>query len=142
MMQWFTFLVLQMAIVYLFTESILFAGVRIGLARQNAWVATLCYCRACFGFWVGAALGMVDNVVDLVPTLHAVRGLHVGLAGATGMMFGYAWTRVAPNDAFEVERPFFAPKMETWDREDQIAGEDVPDDAPADDEDGGRGDWP
>lgn len=54
-----TFLLVAFGVVYVLTESVLFASPRIWLASRGVMLEVLVYCALCTGFWAGVALELV-----------------------------------------------------------------------------------
>lgn len=57
MNDWLTYVLLLAGVMYLVTQSTIFAAFRIAFAHGSMWRASFIYCPACVGFWTGLALG-------------------------------------------------------------------------------------
>lgn len=114
-MAWFNYVVLSLGIVYVVTESAIAAPLRMAFARTTSLAGGLIYCRACFGFWVGLATS------GIAP--HGVHNTFV--SGLCIMLLGYAWSRVWPNVAFDIEQLPPTPGIERVERERAEADEDA-----------------
>jgi hypothetical protein len=92
-MPWFSYLVTSLALVYLLTESMILAPLRLTIAGVGPVLTSLVYCRACTGFWVGIAMAAFRQT--------PFDG--VFLSGFTVMLLGYVWSLVAVNASWEAE---------------------------------------
>jgi hypothetical protein len=96
---WFRWLLSCAGIIYLVTESSIFAPIRMSLAMWSGFIRSLIYCRACTGFWVGVIGGAVNYPIALHNPWASAT-----MAGLTGMMLGYVWTCFVPNHAWKPEQ--------------------------------------
>lgn len=100
-MNWYIYLTLTLGVVYLLTESLVFAPYRQLMASSSAVLRVLAYCRACTGFWVGFAFHRLLPVTFVGDAdIHPQRAV---LSGFTIMLLGYAWSAVVENHAFMTE---------------------------------------
>jgi len=58
MTMWVRWAVLVLAVIYVITESMIFAPLRVWITKGTVWRRTLFYCPACMGFWIGVLAGV------------------------------------------------------------------------------------
>lgn len=61
----------MLGLTYIVTESALFMGIRVWLARVGGtYMEVLVYCAACTGFWAGVFVAMLGQfrAVSVIPT--------------------------------------------------------------------------
>lgn len=95
-LQW---LLIELGLIYLFTESFLFGPIRVALAKRSSIMLALLYCRACTGFWLGAATAVwfwPESWAWYVPFK----------AGIATLALGAIWSTFHPNTAFASERSY------------------------------------
>lgn len=80
---------------YFVTESVIFAPVRTRLARGSFFRATLFYCPACTGFWVGVASGFLQPDLWVNPVQ----------SGIAAMALGSIWAKFVTSSPFLTELP-------------------------------------
>lgn len=83
------YLLVLWGVIYLVTQSAIFSPFRIALSR-NTVIATLIYCPACFGTWVGFAL---DSLLPWTPSIGYVE------SGLAAMALGSIWGRLFGDDS-------------------------------------------
>ena len=74
-----------LGLVYLVTESAIFAPVRVPFARRHVLAETLIYCPSCTGFWVGLCVALWSW-----PAFHGA--LSVVESGIAAMALGALWS--------------------------------------------------
>lgn len=89
--------------VYLTTESVIFSPLRVAVARRGLLVATLVYCAACSGFWLGLLTSLW-----LWPSSGPwwYRVLEGGIASTA---LGALWSAYHPNPMWDAEAPLRDP---------------------------------
>lgn len=96
-----------LAVVYLVTESAVFAPLRIAFSR-GSWIrAGLFYCPACFGFWTGCALHVLWPYVASPLRVGGVSFgtlFHAIDSGLAALVLGALWGTVTNPTSFEAER--------------------------------------
>lgn len=86
---------LMLGLIYLATESTIFALPRMVLVNRHVAWATLLYCPACMGFWLGLLTGWLD--------LWPFPGVAAIQSGIAGVAVGALWGHIHPNPAHENE---------------------------------------
>jgi len=94
--------------VYIITQSSIMAGFRKNVLRGSTFVATLIYCPACTGFWVGLLFGTLGIYGKGLSSIPNVVMLEAALSGVVlGHLWGVHW-----GDRHALERDFYALKQE------------------------------
>lgn len=92
---------ITLGVIYLVTEAIIFAPVRLALRykAKSYWFTVLVYCRSCVGFWAGFGLGLAG--LWFVPDRSLLEsGIESGFAA---MALGALWSGWAPSAAWANE---------------------------------------
>lgn len=92
MTPWLTWALTLLGLVYLVTEAAITAPLRILLARLHPLVATLLYCPACSGFWLG--LGLAWLYPSPEPWL-----VREGLSAVGAMALAASWSKALGGNA-------------------------------------------
>lgn len=111
---------LELGLVYLITESMIFSPLRMALARSSMFLAGLLYCPACAGFWVGLALGLLGAWPEALLRSD-LRLLEPAIAGVA---VGALWGSWHPNPAWALERPEPEPEETALDDSSQASEEE------------------
>lgn len=78
--------------VYILTQSAIFVGVRKFLLKHSTFLATLIYCPACTGFWVGLVFGALGIYGKGLSHFNNVVIVESALSGtALGYLWGTYW---------------------------------------------------
>ena len=97
---WLTWALTLLGLVYLVTEAAITAPLRVPLARLHPLLASLLYCPACSGFWIGLGLyGLYPG--EAIPTF-----LRAVLSGLGAMALSTTWSKATGgNSAWDAEAP-------------------------------------
>jgi len=107
-------------LVYIITQSAILVSLRKSLLKRSTFFATLIYCPACTGFWVGllfGALGIYGKGLSSIPNVYMVESALSGTA--LGYLWGAYW-----GDRHALERDFFALKQQNEVATDTSEGQD------------------
>ncbi len=89
---WLPWALTLLGLVYLVTEAAITAPVRVALARLHPLLATLLYCPACSGFWLGLAVAWLYPSGEPWP-------LRAGLSALGAMALAGSWSKALGGNA-------------------------------------------
>jgi hypothetical protein len=95
MAAWLAWSLAVVGLAYLVTESVILAPLRVALARLHPLAASLIYCPACSGFWIGLGLyGLYPSEALPAGLLdHAGPWLRVLLSGLSAVALCSTWSK-------------------------------------------------
>lgn len=82
------FVLILWGLVYIVTQSSIFAGFRQGLLQGSTFFGTLVFCPACTGFWMGLLLGVFGVYGSALSWVPRAQFLESAL---TGTVLGHFW---------------------------------------------------
>lgn len=124
---WVLWLGSLLGAIYLVTASVIFAPVRILIARRGTFLMQLVYCPACAGTWLGLALAPAFPALtwpSTWPTVLAFIWWLVGVlctSGLASMALGMLWgiaIKAASGNVYERELALVYPEKEGVDVQD------------------------
>jgi len=89
------FLLVAFGLIYVITESVIFVHPRLWIALRGTTAEAFIYCAYCVGFWVGAALRLLEADAATVQQL-----LFDPVMGGCLVMGGVALVRACAPDVF------------------------------------------
>jgi hypothetical protein len=109
-------------LVYIITQSSIMAGFRKNVLRGSTFVATLIYCPACTGFWVGLLFGTLGIYGKGLSSIPNVVMLEAALSGtALGCLWGVYW---GDHHALERDYHVLARELEQEQNPEVVEGQD------------------